>query len=116
MLLALFRLFASLPLPVAHAVGRLLGRVAYAFPGKYRRRLQANAAQAGYPGAAFARQAAGEAGAMILEMPRVWFRNEQSLAQVVSDDNAVVDAARAENRGILFLTCLLYTSPSPRDS
>ena len=30
MLLALFRLFASLPLPVAHAVGRLLGRVAYA--------------------------------------------------------------------------------------
>ena len=31
---------------------------------------------------------------MILEMPRVWFRNEQSLAQVVSDDNEVV-AARA---------------------
>ena len=30
---------------------------------------------------------------MILEMPRVWFRNEQSLA-VVSDDNEVV-AARA---------------------
>ena len=41
---------------------------------------------------------------MILEMPRVWFRNEQSLAQVVSDDNEVVAAARAENRGILFLT------------
>ena len=33
----------------------------------------------------------------------VWFRNEQSLAQVVSDDNEVVAAAR-ENRGILFLT------------
>ena len=46
----------------------------------------------------------GPAGAMILEMPRVWFRNEQSLAQVVSDDNEVVAAARAENRGILFLT------------
>ncbi|OCZ81148.1 lipid A biosynthesis lauroyl acyltransferase [Achromobacter xylosoxidans] len=104
MLLALFRLFAALPLPVAHALGRLLGRIAYAFPGKYRRRLRANATQAGYPDAAFARRAAGEAGAMILEMPRVWFRNEQSLAQVISDDNAVVEAARAENRGILFLT------------
>ena len=104
MLLALFRLFASLPLPVAHALGRLLGRIAYAFPGKYRRRLRANATQAGYPDAAFARRAAGEAGAMIMEMPRVWVRNEQSMAQVVSDDNDVVAAARAENRGILFLT------------
>ena len=62
---------------------------------KYRRRLQANAAQAGYPDPAFARRAAAQAGAMILEMPRVWFRNEQSLAQVVSDDNEVVAAARA---------------------
>ena len=104
MLLALFRLFASLPLPAAHALGRLAGRLVYACPGKYRRRLQANAAQAGYPDPAFARRAAAQAGAMILEMPRVWFRNEQSLAQVVSDDNEVVAAARAENRGILFLT------------
>ena len=104
MLLALFRLFAALPLPVAHALGRAAGLAVYAWPGKYRRRLQANAAQAGYPGAAFARQAAAETGAMILENPRVWFKNEQSLAQVVSDDNEVVDAARAEGRGILFLT------------
>ncbi|MGE8619720.1 MAG: lysophospholipid acyltransferase family protein [Achromobacter spanius] len=104
MLLALFRLFAALPLPVAHALGRAAGLAVYAWPGKYRRRLQANASQAGYPGAAFARQAAAETGAMILENPRVWFKNEQSLAQVVSDDNEVVDTARAEGRGILFLT------------
>lgn len=104
MLLFLFRLFAALPLPVAHALGRLAGRAIYAWPGKYRRRLQANAAQAGYPSPAFARRAAGEIGAMILESPRVWFRNEDSLARVVSDDNDVVSAARAENRGILFLT------------
>ncbi|OXC88644.1 hypothetical protein BMR85_022120 [Achromobacter sp. KAs 3-5] len=49
MLLPLFRLFAALPLPVAHAIGRFAGRAIYALPGKYRRRLQANAAQAGYP-------------------------------------------------------------------
>ncbi|AEE68263.1 acyltransferase [Bordetella pertussis] len=104
MLVTLLRMAAALPLPFLHAAGRLLGRLAYAFPGKYRDRLRANAAQAGYPQPAFARRAAGEIGAMILEMPKVWFRNEQSLGKVVSDDYAIVEAARAEGRGILFLT------------
>lgn len=104
MLVTLLRMAAALPLPFLHAAGRLLGRLAYAFPGKYRDRLRANAAQAGYPQPAFARRAAGEIGAMILEMPKVWFRNEQSLVKVVSDDYAIVEAARAEGRGILFLT------------
>ncbi len=104
MLLTLFRLLAWLPLPVLHGLGRVGGRIAYAWPGRYRRRLRANAAQAGYPGAAFARRAAAQAGAMILELPKVWLRNEQSLGKVVSDDNAVVEAALAEGRGILYLT------------
>ncbi|WP_251864341.1 lysophospholipid acyltransferase family protein [Achromobacter sp. Marseille-Q4962] len=105
MLLTLFRLLARLPLPAAHALGRALGLAAYAWPGKYRDRLRANAAQAGYPGNAFARRAAAQTGAMILEMPRVWFRSRQSLAQTTSDDfDAVVGPARAEGRGILFLT------------
>lgn len=104
MLLVLVRLFAALPLSVAQTIGRLAGRLAYAWPGKYRQRLRANAAQAGYPDAAFARRAAGEIGAMILELPRVWFRNEACLQQVVSDDDHVVAGAVAEGRGILFLT------------
>lgn len=104
MLLTLFRLLAWLPLPVLHWLGRIGGRIAYAWPGRYRRRLRANAAQAGYPDAAFARQAAAQAGAMILELPKVWLRNEQSLGKTVSDDNAVVEAALAEGRGILYLT------------
>lgn len=104
MLLPLFRLLAFLPLSVLHFVGRCGGRLAYAFPGKYRRRVQANAAQAGYPGPAFARRAAAQTGAMMLEMPKVWFRNQESLGKVISDDDAVVQAARAERRGILFLT------------
>lgn len=104
MLLALFRLIARLPLPVLHALGRCLGRVIYAFPGRYRQRLRANAAQAGYADAAFARRAAAETGAMMMEMPKVWFRPEESLARAVSDDFHVIDQARAENRGILFLT------------
>ena len=104
MLLVLVRLFAALPLSVAQTVGRLAGRLAYACPGKYRQRLRANAAQAGYPDPAFARRAAAEIGAMILELPRVWFRNDACLRQVVCDDDHVVTDALAEGRGILFLT------------
>ena len=104
MLLALFRAVALLPLPILHAVGRLLGRLVYAFPGRYRQRLRANATQAGYPDAAFARRAAAETGAMMLEMPKVWFRSEESLSKTVSDSFHVVEAALAEHRGILFLT------------
>lgn len=104
MLLTVFRLLAWLPLPVLHGLGRLAGRLVYALPGKYRRRLRANATQAGYTQASFARQAAAQAGAMITELPKVWLRNTQSLNKIVSDDNAVVEAALAEKRGILYLT------------
>lgn len=104
MLLTLFRLLAWLPLPLLHFLGGLGGRLAYAWPGKYRQRLRANAIQAGYPQAAFARRAAAQAGAMILELPKVWLRSRQSLDKVVSDDNPVVEAALKEGRGILYLT------------
>jgi KDO2-lipid IV(A) lauroyltransferase len=104
MLLFLIRLAARLPLPVLHALGRIAGRLIYALPGKYRNRLRANAAQAGYVDAAFARRAAAETGAMILETPKVWLRGPESLARVLSADDHVVAAARAEARGILFLT------------
>lgn len=105
MLLAFFRLIAMLPLPLLRVLGHALGKLAYAFPGKYRRRLQANAAQAGYPGAAFARRAAGHIGAMVLESPKVWFREADALARVSDGpDFKVVEDALAENRGIVFLT------------
>ncbi|MGB6102367.1 MAG: lysophospholipid acyltransferase family protein [Pusillimonas sp.] len=104
MLLALFRFLAWLPLPFLHGIGRLAGGVVYMWPGSYRRRLQANARQAGYPQAAFARRAAEETGAMIMETPKVWLRTGQCLEKTHSDDNAVVHDALAEGRGILYLT------------
>ncbi|OXR48982.1 lipid A biosynthesis lauroyl acyltransferase [Pusillimonas sp. T2] len=104
MLLFLFRLLASVPLPVLHAIGRVAGRIVYALPGKYRDRLQANASQAGYNSPAFARAAAAQAGAMIMELPKVWLRNTESLSKVVTDDDEVVKSALAEGRGILYLT------------
>jgi KDO2-lipid IV(A) lauroyltransferase len=103
MLLFLIRLAARLPLPLLHSLGRIVGRLIYAFPGKYRARLRANATQAGYPDPAFARRAAAEAGAMVLETPKVWLGGQKSLALVTSDDHILMEA-RAEGRGILFLT------------
>jgi len=103
-MLFLLRLIARLPLPVLHALGRLAGRLIYLLPGRYRQQLRANAAQAGYPTPAFARHAAGETGAMVAETPRVWFQNDACLAQIESRDETMLDAARAEGRGILYLT------------
>lgn len=104
MFLALFRFMASMPLPILHRIGNIAGRVVYAWPGRYRKRLQTNARQAGYTDPAFARKSAGQAGAMILETPKVWLQNEECLRKVQSDDNHVVHDALAEGRGILYLT------------
>ncbi|AZY47831.1 lysophospholipid acyltransferase family protein [Bordetella avium] len=105
MLLAFFRLLAFLPLSVLQTLGQVLGRLAYALPGKYGRRLRANATQAGYPEAAFARRSAGQIGAMILETPKVWFHEDASLEKLdPGQDTDVVDAAIAEKRGVVFLT------------
>lgn len=104
MVLMLVRMLAQLPLPVLHGLGRFLGRCVYAMPGRYRNRLRANARQAGYNEPAFARRAAAEAGAMILETPKVWLRTEDCLKRVVSNEEHIVKEAHAEARGVLYLT------------
>ena len=104
MFLFFLKLLAKLPLRWLHGAGRCLGIVVYLFPGRYRTRIQKNSAQAGYSGAHFARRAAAETGAMILETPKVWLEPEVCLAQCSSQDEAVVQAALAEQRGILYLT------------
>lgn len=104
MLLTLFRLLSLVPLRVLQAFGRISGRLLFMLPGRYRDRLIAHARQAGYTDPAFARRAAAQAGAMVMELPRVWLRNQASLAQVVSDDEPILKQALSEGRGILFLT------------
>ncbi|HEU0229276.1 MAG TPA: lysophospholipid acyltransferase family protein [Burkholderiaceae bacterium] len=106
MLLFLFRLLACVPLPLLHGVGRIGGRIVYALPGKYRRRLRDNARQAGYSDAVFARRAAAQTGAMIMELPKVWLRTEQCLDKIIAgdDDMAIVADAVAQGRGVLCLT------------
>ncbi len=98
------QLFAALPLPVAHAAGRILGRLVYTLPGRYRQHLQKNAAQAGFSEPAFARRAAGETGAMMTELARVWYRSQASLDQVICDDWTIIQQALTEGRGLIMLT------------
>lgn len=104
MLWVLIRMLAVLPLPALHGLGRFLGRCVYALPGRYRTRLRRNAMQAGYTDPAFARRAAGETGAMILETPKVWLQTQECVRKIVSDEEHVAQEALAEGRGILYLT------------
>ena len=99
----ILELLASLPLCVLQGMGRMVGQLIYRMPGKYRERFRANAAQAGYTDEAFLRRAAGESGAMFMELPRVWLRNEACLAKTINRDEALMQEVLAENRGILFL-------------
>ena len=99
----ILELLASLPLRVLQAIGRLVGRIIYMIPGKYRDRFRANAAQAGYTDEAFLWHAAGESGAMFMELPKVWLRNEACLKLARNIDEQMMQEVMAENRGILFL-------------
>lgn len=105
MLLAVSRLLAALPLSFAQGTGRLIGRIVYRLPGKYRDRLQANMRQAGYPDTALMRRAAAEAGAMMSEIPKVWLHTDDCLAKTITaDETDVVAEAIKEGRGIIYLT------------
>lgn len=104
MLLFLLRVLSYLPLRVLHGCGRFAGKVVYSLPGRYRERLQENAAQAGYHSKGFARKSAGEIGAMIFETPKVWLRTDECLAKCLNPDAHIVEETLAENRGILYLT------------
>lgn len=104
MLLTFYRLLARLPLGWLHRLGRGLGLLVYRSSADYAARLRANAALAGYEGEDFARRSAAAAGEGALEIPRVWFRPDQALAQCRSDDWDAVQEAKDEGKGILFLT------------
>lgn len=96
----LFRALAHLPLAVLHGLGGAMGWAAFLFSPVYRRRFLANAAQAGL-GFADVRGAIAQAGKMIGEAPRLWFGRP---SPVVWEGAAHVEAALAQQRGLLLLT------------
>lgn len=100
----LFSLLSRLPLRVLHTLGAALGLLVYTASSKYRQRLQANAAQAGYSDIALA--ATCEAGKMSLELPYLWLRKHQPLATDLTQLKGFehVQAALDAKLGVIFLT------------
>ncbi len=99
-MLVVFRIFSALPLWLLHAVGAVLGWLAFAASPTYRRRFCANAALAGYR---FAKVCAGvaHAGRMVAELPRLWLGAPLACRMEGAEH---VDQAYACGKGIVFLT------------
>lgn len=102
----LMKIAAAFPLPLAHAVGAVLGWAMYGLSPTYRRHLKENLAAAGYADAATRRAAIAEAGKLLAELPAVWLRPRNRVADLVKEIRGLdlVEAARAQGRGIVFLT------------
>lgn len=99
-MILLFKILSFLPLWLLHALGWLLGWVAFLASGVYQRRFLANARQAGLERPQWM-AAVGAAGQLLGELPRLW------LGQPVAvqwDGAQHVDAALEMGKGIVFLT------------
>lgn len=104
-MLTLFHWFAGLPLAMLHALGAFLGWVTYLLSPTYRRRMAANAEQAGLRPAQW-KPAIASAGRMVMELPYLWMRKpgEPILPRVRFENEALLAAALARGRGVLLLT------------
>ncbi|WP_252374247.1 lysophospholipid acyltransferase family protein [Hydrogenophaga sp. 2FB] len=96
----LFRALSWLPLPVLHALGWVIGWLSFGLSSRYRRRLFAHAAQAGYP-RRLALATVGESGKLVAELPRLWLGRPVRVAWAGAEH---IDATLAQNAGVLFLT------------
>lgn len=91
-----------------HFLGVVAGWSTYLFSATYRKRFDANAAAASIAPQR-ARPAVASAGRMVLELPYLWFREDDPISPLVTwRGGAVLEAALAEalshQRGLLFLT------------
>jgi KDO2-lipid IV(A) lauroyltransferase len=104
----LFRLLARLPLRANHALGALLGRLAYALSPRFRLRTRENALASGLAGpdpGRFARANAAEIGKGATELAWALFRPQEAIGLVRELDGwEGVERLRAGNRPIVFVT------------
>lgn len=100
------RLVAPLPLPLLHVLGAAIGWFVYLVAPRYRRRLKANLAQAGYDAAALRRAAIAASGRGLIELPALWLRPHDEVAGLVREVTGweLLEAARTRGRGSLLLT------------
>lgn len=95
-----FKCLSFLPLWLLHAMGWLLGWLAFLGSGTYRQRFLANVRQAGIAPAQW-RQAVGESGKLVAELPRLWLG---AAVPVRVEGEAHVVRALDAGKGIVFLT------------
>ncbi len=105
-LLGLARGLAALPLSALHRLGALFGRLVYLVSPRYRHYFRANLRAAGYTDGALLSRAIAEAGKGLLELPAIWLRPHETVADWVVQVTGwgLVEAALARRRGIIFLT------------
>jgi len=101
----LLRWLSTRSLRHLHAIGGVLGWLAWLLSPSYRRRLAANATLAGVS-AADRSAAVADAGRLVMELPRLWLRPvQQPIADPVRWDNAeLVESLLAQGRGLVLLT------------
>ena len=97
-----FRFFAQWPLWALHALGQVMGWLAWLLSPTYRQRFLDNAATAGF---SFTQVmgAVGQAGSMSTELPRLWMGKPVPV-RWVGDSLSVLAQAYQEGRGVLLLT------------
>ena len=99
------RMFAALPLRWVHALGAVAGWLAYSLSGRYRSRLRANLAQAGFFDDAIRRAAIAEAGKQALEAAWIWLRAPADVrALVPAEDFDRLKAYQRPGKPTIFLT------------
>ena len=104
-MLILIRWLSRRQLSTLHALGALLGWLAYGVSTTYRRRLNQNAGLAGLSHSA-RRAAVAQAGRMVAELPWLWLRpSSRPLGTALQwQGQALIDAALGEGRGLVLLT------------
>ena len=103
MLVLLFRLLSTLPLPALHLLGSALGWLTYLASPSYRRRLRGNLEHAGYGQHLHA--AIAESGKAIIELAFVWCAKPERVARLATEENIeLIDGPLSQGRGIVFLT------------
>ncbi|AGF47229.1 lipid A biosynthesis lauroyl acyltransferase htrB [Candidatus Kinetoplastibacterium desouzaii TCC079E] len=104
MLIILCKILAILPLNILQNIGRIIGKTVYLCSKKYRDNIQSNMIKAGFNNQELFRKTAEESGAMILETPKIWFKNKYCLSKTYTSQINVIKQALSEQKGTIFIT------------
>ncbi|MGB7541345.1 MAG: lysophospholipid acyltransferase family protein [Burkholderiales bacterium] len=102
----LLRPAAFLPLPLLHAFGVVLGWTVYLGSSRYRRYLGQNLGFAGLTDPRLRRAAIAESGKGVLELPAIWLRPHQAVADLIVEVSGweYVQGGATLGKGLIMLT------------